>query len=157
MTSHVTVVLVRHGEATSTDENPERPLTVAGRQHAERVASWLDTAGVEVEAVVHSPKLRARQTAKIFGQRLGVHAARVRERADLRPHDDPRPVADDLELDQTSLVIVGHLPFLARLASQLLVGDPDSLRIRFLDAGAVVLGRVGEGWQLEAVAGHDQV
>jgi phosphohistidine phosphatase len=151
------VFLVRHGEATSTTDNSERPLTITGRQHAECVASWLDECGHEVEEILHSEKLRARQTAKIFGNRLGVHAARVHQSAGLKPHDDPSSVAQTLEVDRRSVMLVGHLPFLNRLASTLLVGEPDRLNTRFTEAGVVVLRKVSGGWQIEAVASHEML
>ena len=157
MTSKLKVVLVRHGESTSTLENPERPLAISGRQHAERVASWLLRCNYGAEGIVHSSKLRARQTAKIFGCRLGVHAAHVREMAGLNPHDDPAPVAEALEVDRRSIIIVSHLPFLNRLASLLLVGEGERLRFQFSDAGAVILARVSGGWRIEAVVGHEMV
>jgi phosphohistidine phosphatase len=151
------LILVRHGEATSTSENPERPLTITGRRHAESVATWLESCGHTVDEVFHSEKLRARQTAKIFGNRLGVHAAKVRQRPGLKPHDDPGAVAGELAADGRSVMVVGHLPFLNRLASTLLVNDADRLRFRFVDAGAVVLASRCGGWEIEAVAGHDTV
>jgi len=151
------VYLVRHGQATSTTENPERPLTIEGRRHAERVASWLEKSGHEVDEILHSEKLRARQTAKIFGSRLGLHAAKVHETPGLRPHDDPSAMADAIEADRRSIMVVGHLPYLSRLASALLVRDPDCLNTRITDAGVVVLGRAGSGWQIEAVASHEMI
>lgn len=157
MTAKTKVVLVRHGQSTSTIENPERPLAIAGRQHAEQVASWLVGCGYGAEEIVHSSKLRARQTAKIFGCRLGIHAGHVREVAGLKPHDDPAPVAETVEQDRRSIVVVSHLPFLNRLASLLLVGDSDRLRFQFSDAGAVILARVTDGWRIEAVVGHEMV
>jgi phosphohistidine phosphatase SixA len=54
-------------------------------------------------------------------------------------------------------MLVGHLPFLGRLASTLLVGDPDRLSTRFADAGVMVLCRVGGGWRIEAVASHEML
>ena len=48
------VILVRHGEATSTSESFERPLTIVGRQHSERMASWLEATGYCVGEIVHS-------------------------------------------------------------------------------------------------------
>ncbi|MGD8440575.1 MAG: phosphohistidine phosphatase SixA [Holophagae bacterium] len=156
-TSDWKVVLVRHGEATSTSENPARPLTIEGRQHAERVASWLKTRDIVLDEIVHSSKLRARQTAKIFGNRLGVPPARVHETAGLEPNDDPQPMADRLESERASVMVVGHLPYLNRLVSTLLVGGAASLQFRFIDAGAVVLAQGRGGWQVEAVIGHDCV
>ena len=157
MTNGQRVLLVRHGEATSTINNSERPLTIAGRQHAECVASWLERSGHNIEEVLHSKKLRARQTAKIFGCRFGVHAAHVREMAGLNPNDDPAPVAETLEVDRRSIIIVSHLPFLNCLASLLLVGDPERLQFQFSDAGAVILARVSGGLRIEAVVGHEMV
>jgi len=157
MTSASKIILVRHGQSTSTTENPERPLTISGRQHAEKMATWLDGCGYEVEKIFHSSKLRARQTAKIFGARLGIHSARVREMAGLNPNDDPGPVAEEIEADRRSILIVSHLPFLNRLTSHLLVKDQDRLQFQFSDAGAVILARVGGGWRIEAVVGHEML
>jgi len=157
MSSGVKIILARHGQSTSTTENPQRPLAIAGRRHAETVASWLAEGGYEVEEIIHSTKLRARQTAKIFGNRLGVHAARVRETAGLAPHDDPAAVADSLEADRRSVLVVSHLPYLNRLCSLLLLGDPDRLQFQFSDAGVVILAAVSGGWRIEAVVGHQML
>lgn len=151
------IILARHGESTSTLENSERPLAITGRQHAEQMASWLNGCGYCVEEIVHSSKLRARQTAKIFGSRLGVHAVHVREMPGLRPHDDPAQAADIVEGDRRSIMIVSHLPLLNRLASLLLVGDPSRLQFQFSDAGTLILAKVNGGWRIEAVVGHHMV
>ena len=151
------IILVRHGEATKTVENPERPLTVVGRQHAEWAASWLERCGYEVAEIRHSEKLRTRETAEILGKRLGMNGSRVRRRLGLKAHDDPAPVAVDLEADDRSLMLVGHLPFLARLAGILLTGDPDRVGLRFTDAGVLVLGRNRGAWRVEALVGSDAV
>jgi phosphohistidine phosphatase len=156
-TSGWKVVLVRHGEATSTSENPERPLTIDGRRHAEQIATWLEEHEIELDEILHSSKLRSRQTAKIFGNRLGVPPPRVHQVPGLNPHDDPRTMADQIEAARSSVMVVGHLPHLNRLASALLIGDAGSLQFRFVDAGAVILGQGRGGWQIEAVIGHDVV
>jgi len=157
MISAQKIILARHGESTSTLDNPERPLAITGRQHAEQMATWLDGCGYGVEEILHSSKLRARQTAKIFGSRLGLHAAHVREMSGLNPHDDPAPAADTFEADRRSIMLVSHLPFLNRLASFLLIGDRDRLQFQFSDAGVVILARVSGGWRIEAVIGHQMV
>ncbi len=157
MNSKLKVVLVRHGESTSTMENPQRPLAITGRQHAEQMASWLHGGGYDVEKIVHSSKLRARQTAKIFGNRLGLHAAHVREIDGIKPNDAPEPIAELLDLESQSLLIVSHLPFLNRLASFMLTGEPDRLQFQFSDAGALILAKVSGGWRIEAVVGHQMV
>ncbi len=70
-----TLLLVRHGE---TDWNAEgrlqghtdRPLSDYGRRQARRLAEELD--GEELEALYSSDLSRARETAEIVGQRLGL-------------------------------------------------------------------------------------
>ncbi len=151
------IILARHGESTSTSENPQRPLAITGRQHAELMASWLNDCGYGIDEIVHSSKLRARQTAKIFGSRLGLHAAHVREMSGLKPHDDPAPVADLVQAERRSIMVVSHLPFLNRLVSLLAAGDPDRLQFQFSDAGVVILAKVSGGWRIEAVVGHQMV
>ncbi len=157
MNPRLKVLLARHGESTSTIEDPQRPLAITGRQHAEQMASWLHGCGYDVEKVVHSSKLRARQTAKIFGSRLGIHASHVRAIDGINPHDAPEPIADLIDLESGSLLIVSHLPFLNRLASFMLTGDPHRLQFQFSDAGALVLAKMSRGWRIEAVVGHQMI
>ena len=55
------VYLMQHGEARPESEDPERPLTDAGRATVERVAGRAANAGVRIERCVHSGKRRARR------------------------------------------------------------------------------------------------
>jgi probable phosphoglycerate mutase len=73
-----TLLLVRHGE---TDWNAEgrlqghtdRPLNDFGRRQAKALAQELD--GEKVEAIYASDLARARETAEILGERLGLPVA----------------------------------------------------------------------------------
>jgi phosphohistidine phosphatase len=145
------VLLVRHGDAKSTEEDPIRPLSVTGRQQAERMASWLCRLDPEIEEIRHSAKARARETAEILANRMGLSPARMRKVPALTPNGDVEQVARDLEGADRSIMLVGHLPFMARLASRLATGDPDRLGFAFAKAGVVVLARVAGDWQLVAV------
>lgn len=117
------VYLARHGDAQSELLDPRRPLSARGRDEVERVAALLARAGVQVGQIRHSGKLRAEETAAILGQHLrppgGVVAAQG-----LSPNDDVVAVAEALEDENESVMLVGHLPFMERLASLLLVGNP---------------------------------
>ncbi|MGZ4333443.1 MAG: histidine phosphatase family protein [Gaiellaceae bacterium] len=70
-----TLLLVRHGE---TDWNADgrlqghtdRPLTDYGRRQAKQLAAELE--GEELEAIYSSDLTRARETAEIVGERLGL-------------------------------------------------------------------------------------
>lgn len=147
---------MRHGEAASAEQDERRPLTPAGRAAIERVAWRAATAGFRPQAVYHSGVLRAQQTAEILGRHLGASDS-VRARDGLHPNDAVPPVAEWLRglasADHT-LVLVGHLPFLDRLASVLLVGDPDVQVLDFQPGALVKLtpslggGRFGVSWML---------
>ncbi|MEE8386392.1 MAG: phosphohistidine phosphatase SixA [Dehalococcoidia bacterium] len=132
------VYLVQHGEAQSKSVDPTRPLTERGRQEAQRVAAFAERLGIEVRQIRHSGKARAEQTAAILGEALsppdGVVAA-----SGLAPLDDVQPVADALAQESQPVMLVGHLPFLARLIGLLVTGDPDRSVLRFRNGGIVCL------------------
>ena len=67
--------LMQHGQATTETEDPERPLTDAGRAAVQRVAKRARAAGVRIGGCLHSGKLRAEQTAQLLsctGDRRGA-------------------------------------------------------------------------------------
>lgn len=140
------LILMQHGEAAPEDVDPDRPLTDRGRQEVERVAGRLARSGVRPDAIWHSGKLRARQTADLLAAALRSHE--VHEADGLAPRDDPTPVADRIGSGAGDLILVGHLPHLSRLTSLLLMGTPDPGLVRFRKGGAVALERSAEGWQV---------
>jgi phosphohistidine phosphatase len=62
------LVIVRHAEAAPGDPDELRPLTPEGREQARALARELRERGVDADAVVTSPLLRARETATALGQ-----------------------------------------------------------------------------------------
>jgi phosphohistidine phosphatase len=73
----------------------------------------------------------------------------VEELSGLGPSDPVAPIADWLlaEAGATAdggLAVVGHLPFLDRLASLLVAGDEDAHVVRFQNAGLVRLVPKGD-------------
>ena len=138
--------LVQHGEAKPESEDPQRPLTQQGREAVRLVAAWAARAGVKVDEIRHSGKLRAEQTAGILAERLapaGIHSI-----AGLGPNDEVRPVAEHLERETRAVMLVGHLPFLSHLASCLIIRDPDRTLVRFQMGGIVCLIREEGKWSL---------
>ena len=133
------VYLMQHGVAESEDVDPQRPLTVAGRAEVAAVAKALAAAGVRPDRIVHSDKLRATQTAQVLAWGLGVSGLSAVE--GLHPKDPIEPVAGRWAdpRGEGSVAIVGHLPFLDRLASLLVGGDPDGHVIAFRNAAMVAL------------------
>ncbi len=148
--------LVQHGEAKTEEEDPERPLTERGKETAEQVAAWAASAGLKVDQIRHSGKRRAEETAFIFAGHLEV-AEGVKVVSGLAPNDDVHPVAEALERGSGSVMLVGHLPFLNRLAGRLLLNDPDRALIRFYMGGLVCLVRQEKKWAVACLVPPDLV
>lgn len=137
--------LVQHGEAKSEMEDPTRPLSDHGTELVRRVAAWGEGARLHIDQIRHSGKKRAEQTAELFAERLKP-AGGVIAISGMGPTDDVRPVANAINLEKQDIMLVGHLPFLNRLASQLVIGDPDKQLFKFCNAGIVCLSRDEGEW-----------
>lgn len=126
--------LVQHGEAKSEAEDPQRPLTDQGRKEVQQVARAANPLGLHPSKIYHSGKLRAMQTAEILANAL---RSAVEAESGLNPNDDVRDWADRVSRLKEELLIVGHLPFLEKLASLLITGD-ESARPVLFRYGAIV-------------------
>ncbi|HEV3302620.1 MAG TPA: phosphohistidine phosphatase SixA [Planctomycetaceae bacterium] len=144
------VYLVRHGEAASTEVDPARPLTQAGRLAVERIAAWAAAVDIRPDEVLHSGKLRAEQTAEILADYL-MPAKGATVRRCLGADDDVRPLADSLAASDHRLMIVGHFPFLGRLVSHLVIGDVDRPIVQFEAAGLVGIQFQDGRWTITCV------
>ena len=141
------IYLVRHGEAESELVEPTQPLRERGRADVTRMARHAARIKVAIGEIRHSTKLRAKQTAEILATHLRpVHG--VRETDDLEPTYDPGRAQDVIEAAVEPLMLVGHLPHVARLASLLLTGDPNREIVRFRPGAIARLERTERGWVL---------
>ncbi|MFQ6092525.1 MAG: phosphohistidine phosphatase SixA, partial [bacterium] len=87
----------------------------------------------------------AEETALILAEQLSPPSG-VKAVQGLAPKDDVAPMAEGLESETGPVVLVGHLPFLSRLASLLLTGDAESPVVRFRMGGIVCLVRENGNW-----------
>ena len=117
------ILLVHHGEAADPIVDAQRALTVAGRAAVERLAREAAGRGVAPVEIWHSGKLRARQTGEAFRLACNPLAAFTMVRG-LQPADPSDILADRLAGETRDLLLVGHLPHIARLLRRLLgVGE----------------------------------
>jgi phosphohistidine phosphatase len=144
----VDLYLVQHGEAKPEQEDPARPLTERGRGEIERVAAAAARAHMEVVEILHSGKLRARQTAELLAAALSP-ARGVRAIAGLAPMDDPAAAHGLLEQAGAPTLLVGHLPHLSRLTSLLLAGNSTRDIVSFRMGAIVCLGRDEGAWRVK--------
>ena len=98
------LVIVRHAEAAPGEPDDLRPLTSAGREQARTLGKRLRAQGIDPDAVVSSPLLRARETAAA----LGLGDPDVDER--LAPGATPADIRDTAAGRGETVVVVGHQP-----------------------------------------------
>lgn len=127
--------LVQHAEARSKEEDPDRPLNKQGWAHIEEISAFV--AGhvhIDLESIIHSGKLRARQTAEVLARHLGPSSG-VKESDSLEPLADISVWVERLKAMEEDIMIVGHMPYLSRLASFLLCQQEDEKIIDFCNVG----------------------
>ncbi|HID64678.1 MAG TPA: phosphohistidine phosphatase SixA [Anaerolineae bacterium] len=142
--------LVQHGEAKRKTEDPQRPLTGRGRDEVQRVAAFAARTGLKVSQVRHSGKRRAEETASILAEHLSPSEG-VLAVPGLDPMDDVRPIAQALQKETAPLMLVGHLPFMDRLAGLLVTSNQDCSVVRFRMGGIVCLEGEGDDWAIRWV------
>ncbi len=129
--------LIQHGISLPEEKDPEKSLSPEGKEETQRTAEFLKTKNIKVDAVWHSPKLRAMQTAQIISN--SIFCSETKERNDLNPLNSVENFPEEIKSLDKNLMIVGHLPFLQKLASLLLSGSETNQFISFKNSGVVCL------------------
>jgi len=142
------IYLVQHGEAKSEQEDPRRTLTDNGIGEVQKVAEFLRPLTLAADAVWHSGKARAQQTAELLVEALGAQA-RVVAREGLGPKDAVAGMKEPLEQAGGNVMIVGHLPFLGKLVALLVTGREEPGIVEFQYGSVVCLERrAGGSWKI---------
>ena len=133
----MTVYLVQHGTSVPKAQDPLKGLSAQGIVDVQRIAKVAADYGVKPARIIHSGKRRALQTADIMAAALhpenGVHAAKG-----LNPLDDVIAYARSMDFSG-NIMIVGHLPFLEKLAAYLVTGQHQTPIFQFQNGGVVCL------------------
>ena len=133
--------MVQHGLSLPKDKDPEKGLAPKGIEDVRRIAEVARNYGVKVERIVHSGKKRALQTAEILADVLKPSAV-IEEIGGINPLDDVAAFA--LQVDfQTNTMVVGHLPFLERLAAFLIIGQQEPVVFKLQNGGILCLDQIG--------------
>jgi phosphohistidine phosphatase len=107
------LVLVRHAEAAPGDPDELRALTPAGHEQARELGERLRADGVQPDAVLTSPLLRARETAAALG--FGEPQALD----ELAPGATAEDVKSAIAGRGDTIVVVGHQPDCSRITAAL--------------------------------------
>ena len=118
--------LLRHAHAGDpegwTGDDAARPLSSKGKGQAERLGAFLADTGFRADAIVSSPKLRARQTAELVARHLEMEV-----RLDERLGGGFDGAAVDAILADLGnpgrVVLVGHDPDFSELLGALVGSD----------------------------------
>ncbi|TDR81456.1 SixA phosphatase family protein [Paludibacterium purpuratum] len=119
------LILWRHAEAEEGSDDLHRALTRKGQQQGRSMAAWLSQRLPDDYVVLASEAKRSKQTAAFLSKGYQVDAG-------LNPGaalEDVLAVIDQYhEVD--TVVLVGHQPYLGRLAARLMSGDPQYWNIK---------------------------
>lgn len=140
--------LIRHGEAVPETVDPSKPLSEEGRNDIQKVADHIKNMNISVQTIRHSGKKRAKETAEIIAQAVNSEEG-IREVQGLAPNDDIHSIIDEVEISHNDLLLVGHLPYLGKLASQLVSGKEDADVIQFGAGTIVCLKKEDAKWNIE--------
>ena len=113
------LIIARHGEAESGNDDFHRNLTDRGRADVARVTGLIRATGWNVTEIRSSPVLRAQQSAAIIAETLGGFS--VQTEPALAPGLDLDQAIEmlDVEPNSNAVVWVFHAPCVSRLASHL--------------------------------------
>ncbi|MCD6039684.1 MAG: Phosphohistidine phosphatase SixA [Gammaproteobacteria bacterium] len=112
------IYLARHGDAIYLQPDELSPLSPKGEKEIEALAAFLTPLQLRA-AIFHSGKLRAQQTAERLAAGMLVNGT-VTARAGLNSADSVSPIAEELNKATTDILLVGHMPFMAKLVAQLI-------------------------------------
>lgn len=128
--------VIRHAPAVARGllrRDAARPLTPQGRARFEDEVRGLGKLGVRLDLVLHSPRLRAVETADLL-------APLVRGTFAVTPNLAKAPTRALLaELDVRAVAVVGHEPWLSALAAWLVTGRRDEATRFALKKGGVLV------------------
>jgi phosphohistidine phosphatase len=98
--------LLRHGDAAEGSPDAERPLTDKVREQSRAAGAALKAIGVELDACLTSPKVRAAETARLACEQIG----------DVEPQLEPKLAGGPFDAEALAaglgddVLLVGHDP-----------------------------------------------
>ena len=127
---------MQHGLAVSEKEDLERPLSPTGKAQIEKSAAAIRMMGLRFDLIIASTKKRSKQTADIVAKTIEYPVEAIVETESVKPTAPPKASIDFISQfrQKNSVLIAGHLPSLAKIASSLLTDDSE-VSIRFENGG----------------------
>ena len=143
--------LARHGDYELDRTKALDVLSEKGITDITQLANSLKQRNLHVRRIWHSEKNRARQTAEILAQGVICDELPV-VHAGINPEDDVTIIASEIVHEPDDILIVGHLPFMNKLVSQLVTGNINAEIIHFETGTLVCLEQKGKmQWMIDWV------
>jgi phosphohistidine phosphatase len=119
------IYLMQHGPALPKDQDPEEGLSPEGEARIHTSGRALKKMGVAFDAMLSSPKKRSKQTAAIVAREVGFPLEKIVETKKVKAMTPPEETVQALsQLSGAERVLIaGHLPSVAEVASFLLTED----------------------------------
>lgn len=136
------IYLAQHGLSLPKDRDPRKGLSETGIAEVHRIAQVAAQYRVPVRTIFHSGKHRAVQTAGIFSESLNPPGG-IKVVEGMAPLDDAATFSENIQIESNALY-VGHLPFMERLISYLIIGEPTPPLFRMQNGGIICLDRYPE-------------
>lgn len=138
--------IVRHGEALSKEEDPNRALNEMGKAQAAKIGLFLQEKNQPVREIFHTSKERAKQTAEIIAGYFPQ--VKIDLLSALEPEEDVAKLCHAVEYFTASTLLVGHIPQVELLATYLLRGNPNPPIVAFETASIICFKKETSFWTL---------
>jgi len=136
--------IVRHAIAADRgtpgyEDDSQRPLTDNGRKKMKKISRSLDRLGLQLDVILTSPYVRARDTAKILADRFSM-TEKIYFSENLIPPGNFEALVFEIheKYDLANVALVGHEPMLSSLISWLTTGETEA-RIMLKKGGVAFL------------------
>ncbi len=126
------IYLMQHGLANPIEVDKEEGLSAVGENGILQSAKGLKKMGIYFDLIITSPKKRARMTAQIVSQELGIKDGKIEISDKVKA---AVPAAESINLlyhymtEKKHVLIVGHLPSLSEIAKYLLSSNDVEISI----------------------------
>jgi phosphohistidine phosphatase len=116
------IYLMQHGPSLPKETDPEEGLSPEGEERIHTSAKALSKMGIRFDTILASTKKRSKQTAAIVAEEVDFPSEKIIETDKVKamtPPEETVQVLSELSGD-TKVLIAGHLPSVAEVASFLL-------------------------------------
>jgi len=120
------IYLMQHGSALPKEQDPEEGLSPDGKVRIHASGKALKKMGISFDVILSSSKKRSKQTASIVAEEVGFPPEKIMETEKVKAMTHPEETIKTLAkyAGNQRILIAGHLPSVAEVASFLLTEGP---------------------------------